>query len=108
MSDYQGPDHTVTVTTYPCSHYDSDTKTWAEAVHTDHDVEHPAACDALKYGELCALDRWLDSNGAQDGGMPMEPGVYRVSYWGTGPDYNGEYDAGLDVEPITEAAEAGA
>lgn len=43
MSDYRGPDHTVTVTTYPCSEYDADTKTWTDVVHTDHDVEHPAA-----------------------------------------------------------------
>lgn len=41
-------------------------------------------------------------------GMPMEPGVYQVSYWGTGPDHNGEYDCGLDVAPVVEAAEAGA
>lgn len=108
MSDYQGPDHTVTVTTYPCSHYDSDTKTWTNAVHTDHEVEHPSACDVLKYGELCALDRWVSGYGMEATGMPMEPGVYHVSYWGTGPDHNGEYDCGLYVDAVAAVAEADA
>lgn len=111
MSDYRGPDHTVTVTAYPYRCYDADSKTWSDVVDIEHDIEHPAECDALKYGELCALDRWVNEIGYEDAGMPMEPGVYHLSYWGTGPDYNGEYDCGLDVEAIdaeAEAAKAGA
>ena len=101
MSDYLGPDHKVTITTYPYRQYNADTKTWSDVVDIDHDIEHPAACDALKYGELCALDRWTDNNGWDD--MPTEPGVYVVSCWGTGPDHNGEYDAGLHVDKVEEA-----
>lgn len=108
MSDYRGPDHTVTVTAYAYQLFDADSETWSEVVDIEHNVEHPAECDALKYGELCALDRWVDEIGHEDAGMPMEPGTYRVSHWGTGPDHNGEYDAGLDVAPVAEATEAGA
>ncbi len=107
MSDYRGPDHTVTVTTYPYRHYNTDSKTWTDVVDVDHDIKHPTACDALKYNQSCALDEFVHSNGAEGSGLPMEAGVYIVSYWGTGPDHNGEYDAGLDVAPATEVAEAG-
>lgn len=38
--------------------------------------------------------------------MPTTAGPYRVRVWGSGPDYNGEYDAGIDWEPAvaTETA----
>lgn len=34
--------------------------------------------------------------------MPTAAGVYRVRAWGSGPDYAGEYDAGIDWEPVDE------
>lgn len=34
--------------------------------------------------------------------MPEVPGVYRVRVWGDGPDFNGEYDGGIDCEPVSE------
>lgn len=98
MTDYQGPDHTMTVTVYPYRHYNADTKTWTDEVDIDREFEHPAECDALKYGELCALDRHISMDGADE--LPSEAGKYRVRYWSTGPDYWGEYDAGLTVETV--------
>ena len=32
--------------------------------------------------------------------MPTTAGDYRVRVWGSGPDYNGEYDGGIDWEPV--------
>jgi len=107
VSDYLGPDHKVTVTTYTYRHLETD-GTSTDVVEVDHDIEHPTECDALKYGESCALDEFIYSNGTEYSGLPMEAGVYVVSCWGTGPDYNGEYDAGLNVAKVTEPTEAGA
>lgn len=36
--------------------------------------------------------------------MPTTPGAYRIRGWGSGPDHNGEYDAGIDWEPIGAAS----
>jgi hypothetical protein len=32
--------------------------------------------------------------------LPRETGVYRVQGWATGPDYEGEYDGGVNCEPM--------
>jgi hypothetical protein len=44
-------------------------------------VEHPAACDGLKYGERCWFDRLLSMDAA---GEPCEPGVYTAQPAGPG------------------------
>lgn len=106
MSDYHGPDHLLTVTTYPYRRYAADTSAWTDVVDVDHDIAHPANCDALKYGEHCSLDHYLHDNGSED--LPNEPGTYTVSDWGRGPDHNGEYDAGLTVGVVTEPVGASA
>jgi hypothetical protein len=105
MSDYTGPNHRVTVTTYPYAKTILPSGEREEGVEVDHDVRHPAECDRLPYGQMCALDVWLSESGAQDAGMPMQAGVYLVCYWGTGPDHNGEYDCALTVAEAP--AEAG-
>lgn len=104
MNEYTSPDHTLIVNTYPpYRHYSTDTGIWTDMVDVDHDLTHPAECDALKYGELCALDRFLEDVGQDD--IPNLSGVYTVSYWCYGPGHNGEYDAGLTVEKQPEPAD---
>lgn len=34
--------------------------------------------------------------------MPTAAGVYRLRVWGSGPDHNGEYDGGIDWEPVPD------
>jgi hypothetical protein len=63
----------------------------------DYHTEHPEDCDRLKYGEVC----WFDQAFFEYGDEPQEPGVYRARVWGEGPDYYGEYDGGVEWEPVT-------
>jgi hypothetical protein len=100
MSDYTGPDHRVTVTVTEYQTLTMPSGQWEEHAEVDHDTQHPADCDRLKYGEMCALDVWLNDSGDEYSGMPMEAGAYLVRYWGTGPDHNGEYDCGLTVTGV--------
>jgi hypothetical protein len=45
-------------------------------------------------GTETSLYEWYD---VED--LPKVTGVYRVRAWGSGPDHNGEYDAGIECEP---------
>ena len=98
MNDYTGPEHIVTVTVHTYQTRNPDDDSLFDVVEVEHDIEHPAECDALKYGELCALDREISDGGFEYSGIPEEAGTYTVSYWSSGPDYLGEYDGGLTVE----------
>jgi hypothetical protein len=91
----ESPWHKITITPY--RYYDPDTRKFTE--ETEDDIEHPADCDQLKYGEECWFDREFYESNKED--RPSEPGVYRARVWIEGPDYFGEYDSGNEWEPVS-------
>lgn len=99
MTRHECHGHIVTVTVDPYAHYHAPTATYTEGL--DYETAHPAACDALKYGELCDVDAFLNETGLEYSGIPGEPGAYAVTHWASGPDHNGEYDDGLAVDRHT-------
>ena len=102
MSREYSPWHTLTVHAYEwTSLVDEGLLTYVNEV----DIDHPAECDQLKYGEQCWFDRDFYEI-TDESELPTEPGVYRARVWGDGPDHNGEYDAGSEWEPMPEAAQS--
>jgi len=75
----------------------------------EKDLAHPGDCkddvssDGFPYRCQTAYDV-LEAYGEIDG--PMVSGTYRVRSSGWGPDYEGDYDADTEFEPIAEAVAA--
>lgn len=67
---------------------------------TDFEVDHPAECDALRYGEPC----WFDQIFSEYGSTPSEPGTYRARVWSEGPDDGGCFEGGNEWHPETGGA----
>lgn len=107
-----------------------ETQAPGRTVETDWELEHPADCpippcccripaeerypgfetdpecaadhhdNCLNRGPRCYTEEnlrdWWDVSD-----MPTVPGVWRLRVWGSGPDYNGEYDGGIEHEPVS-------
>lgn len=79
---------------------------WAEPpsqIDPNCEEGHHADCLNVYYGcytEDSVFEWWDVSE------MPTAAGVYRVRVWGSGPDYNGEYDGGIDWEPVEAVSES--
>lgn len=112
-----------------CNGHDADAP--GRELERDYEIEHPAACpvpvccckwpegpsqidpnceaghheECLNRGYRCFTEdnvhEWGDSYEES-----KVSGVYRVRSWGSGPDYNGEYDGGIDWEPVEAVSES--
>jgi len=109
-----------------CNGHDADGP--GRELERDYEFEHPAECPVPKccctwpdrYSEIdpeCEAGRhdtclnrgyrcYTEESLFEWGDLYDEgktAGLYRVRSWGSGPDHNGEYDAGIDWEPVAEA-----
>jgi hypothetical protein len=89
---FPGPVHTVTVHITVYRHADG-------APEVRYDIEHPAECDRLRYGQLCDLGALLHQFGYLGCAMPTVPGAYCVNYWRTVLDQGGRYEHGVAATP---------
>lgn len=67
------------------------------------ELQHTAACDALKYGQRCPFDDFEGSGGVDD--FPAEPGEYEGWYWASKSwgASGWEYDAGIEWQQAGDA-----
>lgn len=91
----------------------------------EYELEHPGACpipaccckwpegpthidpnceggqhDACLNQDRCWTERELSSWGLGTFEFPSATAVYRIQAWGSGPDWEGEYDGGIEFEPV--------
>lgn len=52
----------------------------------------------------CATEQMLNDWGLDTYELPQTTGVYRIQAWFDGPDYWGEYDEGIEHEPLEAVA----
>lgn len=67
---------------------------WFES---EYELEHPDACTNP---DECWTGRDLASEGLSTFGFPQATAVYRIQAWGSGPDYEGDYDGGIEFEAV--------
>ena len=93
--DY-GPWHTLTVTAV--ADYEAIDGEDPDDVEYDLQFDHPADC---AHHDECYTERdireWHDMYDDL-----KASGTYRVRTWYTGPDHEGDYDGGIEREPVTE------
>lgn len=86
-----GPWHTLTATALV--NYEAIDGDAPEDVEYDLTFEHPAQCAELGYCFTESdISEWHDMYDDL-----KATGSYRVRTWYTGPDYEGDYDAGIEV-----------
>ena len=81
----------------PCCCEGADSDWLRESIDPECQAGHHDAC--LNRGNRC----YTEDSIREWGDMYEESkvsGVYRVRAWGSGPDWRGEYDAGIDWEPV--------